>query len=186
MLLRLKTGPLCPIFHTKVEERCSFSKVPDGLCTWFSNILRVQKEGTQICMSEWSQGLTLTRNVDQGFLLSTTFPKIKSSGSKKGTQICYPFPQRVSANESPPGSPTGPLWRDTRLQCIFTSHLVYPFLSFPQESPLREPPPCSLTGSPWAAILRHQSHWSTFHSFIHVCLLESPKRSPTTYIWEKT
>ena len=28
--LGLKTGPLCPIFHTKLEEPCSFSKVPDG------------------------------------------------------------------------------------------------------------------------------------------------------------
>jgi len=46
---------------------------------------------------------------------------------------------------------------------------------FPSESPVREPPPCSPTGSPWAAILRHQSQWSTFHSFIDVCLPESPK-----------
>jgi len=51
---------------------------------------------------------------------------------------------------------------------------------FPSESPVREPPPCSLTGSSWAAILHHQSHWSTFHSFTHVCLPESPKRYPPT------
>ena len=38
---------------------------------------------------------------------------------------------------------------------------------FPSESLVRDPPPCSLTGSPWAAILYHQSHWSTFHSFTH-------------------
>ena len=30
MHLRLKTGPLCPLFCTKLEESCSFSKVPDG------------------------------------------------------------------------------------------------------------------------------------------------------------
>jgi hypothetical protein len=40
--------------------------------------------------------------------------------------------------------------------------------------------------SPWAAVLRHQSHCSTFHYFIHVCLPESPKRTPLTYIWGKT
>jgi len=28
--LGLKTGPFCPIFHTKLEEPSSFSKVPDG------------------------------------------------------------------------------------------------------------------------------------------------------------
>jgi len=38
---------------------------------------------------------------------------------------------------------------------------------FPSECPVKESPPCSLTGSPWAGILLHQSHLSTFHSFIH-------------------
>jgi hypothetical protein len=38
------------------------------------NVHWVQKEGTQICIPEWSQGLTLTQNVDWGFLLSTAFP----------------------------------------------------------------------------------------------------------------
>ena len=52
---------------------------------------------------------------------------------------------------------------------------------FPSESPVREPPPYSLTGSSWAAILCHQCQWSTFHSFIPVCLLETPKRSPPAY-----
>ena len=52
---------------------------------------------------------------------------------------------------------------------------------FPSESPIREPPPCCLTGSPWAGILHHQSHWP-FYSFIHVCLsVGVPKRSPPTY-----
>ena len=50
---------------------------------------------------------------------------------------------------------------------------------FPQ-SPVREPPPCFLTGSTWTGILRHQSHWSVY-AFIHVCLPESPKRSRPTY-----
>jgi len=34
------------------------------------------------------------------------------SGSKKGTQIYYPFLSRVPTSESPPGSPTGPLRRE--------------------------------------------------------------------------
>jgi len=51
---------------------------------------------------------------------------------------------------------------------------------FPSESLVREPPPCSLTGSPRTGILRHQSRWSVY-SFVHVCLPKSPKRSPPTY-----
>jgi len=47
-----------------LKEPCSFSKVPDGPCTLFPNILRVQKEGTQIYISEGRQSLTLTQNVD--------------------------------------------------------------------------------------------------------------------------
>jgi len=72
--LGLRTGPLCPMFCTKLEESCSFNKVADGRYISFPDILRVQKERTQICMSEWSQGSTLTQNVDWVFLLSTTFP----------------------------------------------------------------------------------------------------------------
>jgi len=30
MHLGLKTGPLCPIFYTKLEELCPFNKDPDG------------------------------------------------------------------------------------------------------------------------------------------------------------
>ena len=62
------------MFCTKLQEPCSFSKVPDGSHTKFLNTLRVQKEGTEICMSEWGQGLTLTQNVDWVFLLSAAFP----------------------------------------------------------------------------------------------------------------
>ena len=43
--LGLKTGPLYPMFCTKLEEPCSFSKYPGGPYTYFPNILRVQKEG---------------------------------------------------------------------------------------------------------------------------------------------
>ena len=74
MHLGLKTDPLCPKYCTNLEEPCSFSKVPDGPYTKFRDILRAQKEGAQICITWWGQGLTLTQNVDWGFLLSTAFP----------------------------------------------------------------------------------------------------------------
>jgi len=49
-------------------------------------------------------------------------PRLKflmSSGSKKGTQIYYPFLSKVLASESPPGSPTGPLWREMPISRAF-------------------------------------------------------------------
>jgi len=59
---------------------------------------------------------------------------------------------------------------------------------FPSESPVRQPPPCSLTGFPWTGILRHQSHWSiysTIHSFM--CVWRSPqlinvRRNPPSFL----
>jgi len=42
-------------------------------------------------------------------------PRLKilmSSGSKKGTQICYPFLSKSPVSKSHPGSPVGPLWRE--------------------------------------------------------------------------
>jgi hypothetical protein len=51
--LGLKTGPLCPMFCTKLQEPCSFSTVPDRPHPYNPDILRVQKEGTQIFMPEW-------------------------------------------------------------------------------------------------------------------------------------
>jgi len=112
-------------------------------------------------------------------------PRLKiliSSGSKKGTQINYPFLSKCPSKQIPSRFPSGALReRDIHLQGIFMSLLIYYLFIFPSESPVREPPPCSLTGSPWTRILHHQSHWSIIHSFIHVCLPESPERSPLTY-----
>ena len=53
----LKTSPLCPmiallLWIAMLKEPCSFTTVPDGPYTWFSNNLRVKNEGAQICMSE--------------------------------------------------------------------------------------------------------------------------------------
>jgi hypothetical protein len=50
--LGLKTGPLCPIFCTMLQETCSFGKVPDGPHNQYPNAFRVQKEGTQVRMPE--------------------------------------------------------------------------------------------------------------------------------------
>ena len=60
-------------------------------------------------------------------------PRLKillSSGSKKGTQIYYPFLSKSPGKRIPSSFPNGaPMDRDTRLQCIFTYLLIYFFIS---------------------------------------------------------
>jgi hypothetical protein len=127
-----------------------------------------------------NKGFTLTWNSDWGFPLCTTFPKILTfSVSKKGTPPMLPFSLEESQQANPLQVPQwGPYGEKYLLTGHFYLSLNISVFIFPSESPVREPPPCSLTGSPWTAILRHQSHWSAFHSFIPVCLPESPNRIP--------
>jgi hypothetical protein len=44
------------------------------------------------------------------FQMAPRYKILMPSGSKKGTQIYYPFLSNVPASESPPGSPVVPLW----------------------------------------------------------------------------
>ena len=44
MLLGLRTGRLCPMFCTKLEEPCTFRKIPDDSYTEFPDILGAQKK----------------------------------------------------------------------------------------------------------------------------------------------
>jgi hypothetical protein len=79
---------LFPIFYTKLKEPFSSSKVPDGPY--------------------------LTQESPVPLLKFQMAPRLKIlmfSGSKKGTQIYFSFLSKVPADELPPGSPTGPLWR---------------------------------------------------------------------------
>jgi hypothetical protein len=79
----------------------------------------------------------------------------------------------VNPLQVPPTDPYGERYPFTGH--FYVSLNIFLFI-FPSESPVRESPPCSLTGSPWIGILHQQSHWSIY-SFIHVCLLESQKRA---------
>ena len=55
---------------------------------------------------------------------------LMSSGSKKGTQICFPFLSKSSGKRIPSKFPKGAsIERKTRLQGIFTSLLIYIFIS---------------------------------------------------------
>jgi len=87
-----------------------------------------------------------------------------SSGSKKGTQIYYPFLSNRPGKRIHTRFPTGPLWREINTYRAFLRLSSYISI-FPSDSPLREPPPCALRGSPCTGILRHQNHWSII--FIH-------------------
>jgi len=79
-----------------------------------------------------------------------------------------PFSLKVSWQVNPLQVPQwGPYGERYLLTGHFYLSLNISLFIFPSESPVREAPPCSLTGSPWTAILCHQSHWSTSHSFIH-------------------
>jgi hypothetical protein len=46
------------------------------------------------------------------FQMTPRFKILKFSGSKKGTQMYYPFLSKVPASKSPPGSPVRSLWRE--------------------------------------------------------------------------
>ena len=115
---------------------------------------------------------TLTQNVDCGFLPSTTVPKIiTSSASKKGPRICCPFPPKESQQANPLEVPQRGLYGEKYpLTVQFYLSLNISHFIFPSDSPVREPPPCFLTGSPWAAILCYQSHWSPLCTkFLYGC-----------------
>ena len=108
------------------------------------------------------------------------------SGSKKGAPIYYPFFLKNSRQANPLQVPQwGPLGLIYPLAGHFYISLNITLILFLSESPVRELPPCSLTGTPWKGILHHQSHWSIY-LFIHSCMSAGvPKKEPS-YIWQKT
>jgi hypothetical protein len=66
-----------------------------------------------------------------------------------------------------------PTERDIHLQNLL--HPIPGKFIFPSESLVREPPPCSLTGSLWIEILHHQNHWS-----VYSCMSAGvPKKEPS-------
>jgi hypothetical protein len=133
------------------------------------------------------------------FQMALRLKILMSSGSKKGIRIFFFLSLKKSRKTNPlQVAQQGPLWRDTRLQGIFTSLLIYLLLSFCQspwsltvflsESLVREPPPCSLTGSPRTGILCHQSHWpSQGILFIHsiMCVCQSPQKGALLHTYRK-
>jgi hypothetical protein len=65
----------------------------------------------------------------QKFQMAPRFKIFMSCGSKKGTQIYYPFHSKSPSKQIPSRFPIGaPMVRDTCLQGIFMSLLIYPFI----------------------------------------------------------
>jgi hypothetical protein len=82
--------------------------------------------------------------------------------------------QQVKPLQVPQWRPYGEIYL---LTGYFYVSLNISLFIFPSESPVKDSPPCSLTGSPWTGILRHQSQWSIYSlipSFVYVCL--SPQK----------
>jgi len=66
------------------------------------------------------------------FQMAPIFKVLMSPGSKKGSQIYYPFQSKIPGMPIPSRFPNGTtMGRDTRLQGIFASLFIYTFLSFP-------------------------------------------------------
>jgi hypothetical protein len=75
----------------------------------------------------------------------------------------------------------GPYGERYPLTGHFYTSLNISLFIFPSESLVREPPPCSLTGSPMDR--NTPSSQPLVHLFIHSCMsAESPKRSPPAYV----
>jgi hypothetical protein len=72
MHLGLTDGPFVPLI--KSWEPCCSAKAPDGPQVYTLDILWLQEKGAQVCVSEWGQGFTFTKNVGRGFLFHSTLP----------------------------------------------------------------------------------------------------------------
>jgi len=105
------------------------------------------------------------------------------SGSKKRNPDTLPFclneSWQVNLLQVPQRGPYGEKYPLTGH--FYLSRNIALFI-FPSKLPVREPPPCSLTGSPWTAIPCHQSHWSTFNLFIHSCMSAGVHKKEPPYI----
>jgi hypothetical protein len=79
-------------------------------------------------------------------------PRLKismSSGSKKETQIHFSFLSKIPGDETPSGSPTGPLWREIpvyRAFCVSLENLIKSPLN--KKALKRCTPPCSPKAGP--------------------------------------
>ena len=82
--------------------------------------------------------LISTHDIPVPLLKFKMAPRLKilmASGSKKGPQIYFTFLSKVPANEPPPGSPTGPLWRGRPVYRPFAYLSKTSSFGFPSKEP---------------------------------------------------
>jgi hypothetical protein len=120
------------------------------------------------------------------FQMAPRFKIVMSSGSKKGTQMYYPFHSKSPSKQIPSRFPNGvPMVRDTRLQGIITSLLIYPFIfpsvpgkgapsMFPNRVPMDRDTP-----SPEPLV------YLFIHSFIYSCMSARVLKKGPSYKWGK-
>ena len=112
------------------------------------------------------------------FQMAPRFKTLMPSESKKGTQIYYPFHSKSPGKRIPSRFPNGaPMESDIGLQSIFTPLLIYFFylsLRFPGK--VKGTPSMSPNSVPMDRDTTSQELlvYLFIHSFIHVCLKESP------------
>jgi hypothetical protein len=114
-----------------------------------------------------------------------------SSGFKKGTQICYPFPSKSLGKRILSSFPNGaPVERNNPLTGNFYLSLNKSLFVFPSESPVREPPSMfpnrvpmdSDTPSPEPLVYFSFIH-SFIHSFMYVC--RYPQKGAPLHTYEE-
>ena len=122
------------------------------------------------------------------FQRAPRFKFLMSPGSKKGTQIYYPFHSKSYGKRIPFRFPIGERYL---LIGHFYVSLNLSLFIFPSESPVREPPPSS-QGAPSKFPNRVPMDRDTLSPeplvclFIHSCMSAGvPKKEPTC-IWGKT
>jgi hypothetical protein len=132
MHLGLKTGPLCPMFYSKLKDPSSFQMAP--MLSFLISSGSRKKEPRHVRLSEAKVSLRLKI--------------LKTSGSKKGTQISFLFSQN-SRQTNPSRSPNRAPIRGRsayRASCIYLS--LSQKKNYIPGSPVKElpqgPPPRSL------------------------------------------
>ena len=95
-----------------------------------------------------------------------------------------PFSLKESRQANPLRVPQrGPYGEKYPLTGHFYLSFNISLLIFPSESPVREPPPSSPTGSLWREILRLQSHWSIYTFMSARVLKKEPSYKMGKNVW---
>ena len=137
-----------------------------------------KKEPRYVCLSETKASRSYKMWTEVSYSVPH-FLNLNVLWVQKRNPDRVPFSFKESRQANPLQVPQrGPYGEKYLLTRHFYLSLNISLFIFPSESPVREPPPCYLTGSPWAAILRVTR--ATGLLFIHSCMsARVPKKQPS-------